>query len=277
MASPKLSPAEQLLLTTIRIETKTKEGISLGTGFFFEFKNNPQEHTHIPVIVTNKHVIRGAVTGKLFFTLRDVEGTPLWDEHVEVELDQFEQRWIMHPEDDVDLCVLPIANIHQQIRKSQKELLYVTLTVRDIPSKEDIQKDFSRIEDITVVGYPDGMWDHINNIPIVRKGITATPLQVDFQNTPRFIIDAAIYGGSSGSPVFVFNQGSYSSPEGGVHIGSRIKLVGVIYAVAQHAVSGELTIVDVPAAKVPVARTMIPNNLGIAIHARKILDFENLL
>lgn len=94
----------------------------------------------------------------------------------------------------------------EYIEKVQDLLDCTTLTLSDIPSKEEIVNTISRIEDITVVGYPDGIWDSYNNMPIVRKGITATSLQLDFNNEPKFLIDAAIYGGSSGSPVYIFNQ-----------------------------------------------------------------------
>lgn len=272
-----MNAAEFLQLTTIRIETVVPNGISTGTGFFFSLKNNEETHTHIPVIVTNKHVVKDAIIGKLRFSLKDAEGNPLWGQYFDLQLDNFEQRWIKHPEQNVDLCVLPIANIHREIEKSQRQLNYTFLGMNFIPAKEELDSEFSRIEDIAIVGYPDGIWDAVNNIPITRRGITATPLQVDFANEPKFLVDAAIYGGSSGSPVFVFNQGSFSKPGGGLYAGDRLKLVGIIYAVAQHKVTGELEIVEIPAAKVPVANTLIPNNLGVAIHARKLLDFEQLL
>lgn len=268
--------AELLLLSTIRIETVIPGGISTGTGFFFSLKNDEKANTHVPVIVTNKHVIKNAISGKLRFSLKDLDGNPLWGEYYDLNLDNFERRWIMHPDSDIDLCVLPIANIEREIEKSKKHLYYAVVRPQDVPTKEELLTDFSRIEDITVVGYPDGIWDPINNIPITRKGITATPLQVDFQNTPKFLIDAAIYGGSSGSPVYVFNQGSYSLPGKGLYAGNRVKLVGIVYAVAQHTVTGELKFVDIPAAKTPVTKTLIPNNLGVVIHARKLLDFEAL-
>lgn len=273
----KMEPAEFLQLTTIRIETIVPCGISTGTGFFFSLKYDAEAKTHVPVIVTNKHVIANAITGKLRFSLKDSNGNPLWGQYYDLHLDNFESRWIKHPDDAVDLCVLPIANIHREIEKSKMELNYTTLIANDIPTREELKTDFSRIEDITIVGYPDGIWDAVNNIPITRKGITATPLQVDFENTPRFLIDAAIYGGSSGSPVYIFNQGSYSKPGTGLYAGNRLKLVGIVYAVAQHTVTGELKVVEVPAAKTPVAQTLIPNNLGVAIHARKLLDFEKLI
>lgn len=194
-----MNAAEWLLLSTIRIETTIPNGISTGTGFFFSFCVEEETGTRIPTIVTNKHVIKDAINGKLKFSLKDTNGDPIWGEFYDLKLNDFEKRWILHPDPNIDLCILPIANIHNEIKKAQKELYYTTLTLRDIPCKDEIANTISRIEDITVVGYPDGIWDSYNNMPIVRKGITATSLQLDFNNEPKFLIDAAIYGGAIGS------------------------------------------------------------------------------
>ena len=272
-----MNAAEFVQLTTIRIETEIPNGKSTGTGFFLSLKNNKSDNTHVPVIVTNKHVVKNAIKGKLRFSLKDADGNQIKGQYFDLIINDFEKLWIMHPEVDIDLCILPIANIHREIQKANKDLFYTIMTVDDIPSSTEIENEFSRIEDITVVGYPDGIWDAYNNMPITRRGVTATPLHVDFENSPRFLIDAAIYGGSSGSPVFVFNQGSYTKPDGGLYAGTRLKLVGVVYAVAQHKVTGDLEIVDIPAAKTPVSKTLIPNNLGVVIHARKLLDFEKII
>ena len=269
-----MNAAEWVLLSTIRIETTIPNGISTGTGFFFNFCVEEETGTSIPTIVTNKHVIKDAIVGKLRFSLKDTNGKPIWGEFYDLKLDNFDKRWIFHPDPNVDLCILPIANIHNEIKKTQKQLYYTILTLNDIPSKEEIVNTISRIEDITVVGYPDGIWDSYNNMPIVRKGITATSLQLDFNNEPKFLIDAAIYGGSSGSPVYIFNQGSYSPANGGLVAGTRLKLVGIVYAVAQHTVNGEIKIVDIPAAKTPITTNLIPNNLGVSIHARELEIFE---
>jgi len=269
--------AEWVLLSTIRIETNVPGGVSTGTGFFFSFLYDENTKTSVPTIVTNKHVIKNAITGKLRFSLQDSEGTPLKGEYVDLIIDNFEKRWIMHPDNEVDLCILPIAYIHREIEKSKKNLYYTTLSMKDIPDTMEISNTLSRIEDVTIVGYPDGIWDSYNNMPIVRKGITATSLQLDFENKPRFLVEAAIYGGSSGSPVYIFNQGSYSLFNGGVAFGDRLRLVGIIYAVAQHTVDGDIKIIDVPTNKMPKAITQIPNNLGVAIHSRKLKEFEKIL
>ena len=269
--------SEFLLLTTIRIETITPNGICTGTGFFFNFLFNKETGMSIPAIVTNKHVIKDAIKGKLRFSLRNEAGEPQWGHYYDLTVEDFEKAWILHPEGSVDLCIMPIAEIHKMVQSNGINLHYTALCVDDIPSDQDLKDNYSRVEDITIVGYPDGIWDAANNMPIVRKGITATALQLDFNNAPKFLVDAAIYGGSSGSPVFVFNQGSYSPANGGLVAGSRIKLVGGIHAVAQHTVTGDIRIIDVPVSKAPIVATNIPNNLGVAIHARKLKDFEVML
>jgi hypothetical protein len=273
MGTQELSIAEKMLLSTIRIETQTSLGTCTGTGFFLELKHDPLNNMSVPVVVTNKHVIKDAKTGKLRFSVEDNDGNPMWGDSYDVTFDNFESRWIMHPDENIDLCVLPIASIHQLVAKQNKRLLYASVILDDIPSDEVLKREYSRIEDITVIGYPDGIWDSVNNNPIVRKGITATPLQADFNGASDFLVDVAIYPGSSGSPVYIFNQGAYAT-SAGINIGSRVSLVGVIHATFQHRINGSVGVVDVPAAKVPIFESMIPNNLGLAIHARKLRDFE---
>lgn len=268
--------SEFVIKSTIRIETKVPNGVSTGTGFFFAFLYNEEKHTSVPTIVTNKHVVKNALTGKLRFSIKDNKGNSLSGEYYDLNIDKFEEKWIMHPNPEVDLCVLPIASIHKEIQESKMDLDYACLTMKDIPNSEEINNFFSKIEDITIVGYPDGIWDEFNNKPIVRKGITATALHYDFMNQPKFLVDAAIYGGSSGSPVYIMNQGYYSTIKDELVMGDRLRLVGIIYAVAQHSVNGNIEIIDIPTSK-GVVTTNIPNNLGVVIHARELRIFEKIL
>lgn len=129
---------------------------------------------------------------------------------------------------------------------------------------------------MTIIGYPDGLWDEKNNLPLVRRGITASSIQYDFNGKPDFIIDAAIFGGSSGSPVFIYNDGHYMTPRG-LSFGQRAKLIGINRAVYLHPVCGEIT--EIKPTEVSLGKTAIkmPNGLGIAIHARKLLDFKSIL
>lgn len=144
-----------------------------------------------------------------------------------------------------------------------------------VPTQEE-WLELTAIEDIVMVGYPIGLWDDVNNRPIVRKGITASHPAVAFKGKREFLIDAACFPGSSGSPVFLLNIGSYAT-RNATCIGHRIKLLGVLYGGPQHTVTGEIKILEIPMAQQALAISAIPMNLGIVIRSDRISDFETIL
>ncbi len=103
-----LSPSEQLAHSTVRIEIETASGArGTGTGFFYRFAEDGKQH--LPAIVTNRHVIEGAAMGKFHVTLTGSDGNPDYNSHEVYGLDNFEQRWIPHPDPNIDLCAMPIG------------------------------------------------------------------------------------------------------------------------------------------------------------------------
>lgn len=97
-----------------------------------------------------------------------------------------------------------------------------------------------------MIGYSSGIWDSTHNLPIIRKGITTTYPKLAFNGKAEFLIDAACFPGSSGSPVFLANIGSYINKNGSVCIGSSIALLGTMYAGPQYLVTGEMEVSKIP-------------------------------
>jgi hypothetical protein len=91
------------------------------------------------------------------------------------------------------------------------------------------------------------------------------------------MIDAACFPGSSGSPIMIYEWGSYAPKTGGLVAGSRFILLGVLFAGPVYTAEGKIEVVDVPTRQVPVAKSRIPFNLGIAIKASEILVFKKLI
>jgi hypothetical protein len=269
-----LSPSEQLSFSTARIECETAQGISTGTGFFFQFLDDG--NTHVPAFVTNRHVIKGALRGKFHLTLADESGAPLTGKHLGLILENFESRWIGHPDPSVDLCIMPIAPLLQEAAQSGHRFFYIPLNNGLIPTADEMA-GLTAMEDVIMIGYPNGIWDSVNNMPIIRRGVTATHPALDYEGRKEFMVDAACFPGSSGSPVFLYNVGGWAMKGGGMAVGTRIKLLGALYAGPQHTATGEIQIVNVPTQQTPVAISRIPNNLGLIIKSSRLVEFDDVI
>lgn len=275
-APAEMNTVDQLVHTTIRIETSGSKGQGSGTGFFMTLCNDG--HRNVPVIVTNKHVIEGAERGVLFFTRsrRDADAPDLGN-NLTFTIDGFEQGWLLHPDPDVDLAVYPIGGVLERVASSGEKVFFKAFGT-DLIAEEDFLTGLTAIEDVLMVGYPNGLWDSKHNFPITRRGVTATPPGVAFNGRHEFVIDCACFPGSSGSPVLLFNPSGYISKEtGGTVLGGRVRLLGVLWGGPQFNAVGDLLVVPVPTtqASKEVALSRIPMNLGFCVRATQLRWFED--
>ena len=82
------SIAEQLLFTTVRIETRdAQEKPGTGTSFIFNYQYQGQQYLFL---VTNKHVVKGAQKGRLIF-MQARDEKPLLGTGYALEIDGFQQ------------------------------------------------------------------------------------------------------------------------------------------------------------------------------------------
>lgn len=272
-----MSVSDELIHTTVRIEAYNNNVASgTGTGFFFNFcEDHDGNGKSVPAVVTNKHVIDGSDSWVFHMTLSDEEGNPEYGNHVRIPVERaFAPAWIRHPDDNVDLAALPIAFVLEGVKKQFGKPPFLKTINRSLLADDEFMKQLGAVEDILMIGYPNGLWDKENNLPIARHGVTATPPYANFEGTPEFLIDCACFPGSSGSPVFLFNLGSYAPKSGGINIGSRIKFLGVLWGGPQYQAEGEIRAVPVPSAVQQIATTRIPSNLGFCVKANQLLVVE---
>jgi hypothetical protein len=268
-----LAPSEQLAYSTVRIECVTASGLATGTGFFYAFGGDGAPE--IVVLVTNKHVIAGSSLGRLTVHVT-THDKPIPTAITTVELPNFENLWLAHPDPDVDLCVMPIGLLADLVMSGNRKLFLIALDKKHILTTEDTQK-LMGVEEVIMIGYPNGIWDHVNNAPIFRRGITATHPNTDYCGRKEFMIDVACFPGSSGSPVLLYNFGNFTDRMGGLKIGSRIALLGILYAGPQHTATGEIVVKTIPTNAKPMAISRIPNNLGVVIKSMRLMDFESII
>jgi hypothetical protein len=213
---------EKLLFTTVRLEQKFGEKAGVGTGFFY-FSNDRL------FLVTNKHVVDGVTDGN-FLMLKGEEKDNQWKPLIGkgIELCFSEDDFIGHPDPKIDIAVANATPAINALKKNGIEPFWMHITKDLIPTEEETEQFFNPAEEVYFVGYPKGIWDNINILPIIRKGITATPYYIDFMGEKKFLIDASVFPGSSGSPVFIYNNASYSDKYGNIINSPRIRFLGVI-------------------------------------------------
>lgn len=211
----------QLLYTTVPIFAKKNDGeLSSGTGFVFSVVES--DNSSIPLLITNYHVMKDAIAG--FVELHIGENGKPTNKTIRVQFD----RSIISGNKlgDLDLIAVPLATTLMNCHKNGMEVFFRSVDQNMIPSVEQ-EQNFGAIEKITFIGYPSSIYDEKNKMSIIRQGITATPIWNSFRGEEAFLIDAGVFPGSSGSPVFIFNQGSYPSADG-IIIGNRLLFVGII-------------------------------------------------
>lgn len=158
-----------------------------------------------------------------------------------------------------------------------KSPFFVSLQERDMPTPAQVL-ELGAVENILMVGYPIGLWDEANVLPIIRAGITATHPAIEYGGRAEFMIDAACFGGSSGSPVFYNGGSSRLTRDGNVSMGApQIWLLGVLWGGPVFESTGEIRAVAVPTGSQSIAVIGLHMNLGYVIKARRILEFRALL
>jgi hypothetical protein len=169
---------------------------------------------------------------------------------------------------------MPIAPFVNEAAKRGDKLFYIPFTIDLLPADKH-KEELTAIEDVLMIGYPNGIWDSVNNMPIFRKGTTATNPLLDYNGKKEIMIDIAAFPGSSGSPVLIFNEGGYREKKGNMYMGAnRIILLGVLFAGPQAIATGE--IIMTTNLQRPIAVSQIPINLGLIIKSERILEMEKL-
>lgn len=212
----------QIIYTTVPIWVENKNGdMKVGTGFFYQEKID--DHTSIPFIVTNAHVVENANKGYVSL-IQSQDNMPILSKKVTAELPGTMLSNFTDSKNDI--AVITIGPILNQLNQSNISIFFRAIDESIVPNSDTVS-NLSAVEEITFIGYPSGIYDRKNNTPIVRRGITATPIWNNFNGKNVFLIDAGVYPGSSGSPVLIINKGSYSTNDG-ITIGTRVIFLGVV-------------------------------------------------
>jgi len=259
------STAKRLLFCTVRVDTVLDDG-SEGSGTAFVIR-----HAHprgvSDFVVTNRHLVEGVRRGGLVFTQKR-HGRPAFGQRFQLNIDEFPAAWFLHPDAEVDLALVPLSPLQQAAQQQGVELYVEPIDSRLIPDAATWDA-FDALEDVLFVGYPSGVWDQVNLMPILRRGTTATPAALDFEGQRQFLIDAAVYPGSSGSPVFIERRGALPLRREATR---DLLFAGVVAAVFFREEAHHIVPAPVPANNHGMALGAEMIDLGLIIKSDKVLE-----
>lgn len=248
--------ASAYLYSTVRVETTELDGGSgSGTAFFFE---DYQHHDSMPgYLVTNKHVFKSARRARFRFHC----GSRGLLEDRWIEIPNPASLFAAHPDPSIDLCAVSVRYLKMLEGNVLADIYYCPMSSSAIPSDEE-SFNYSPLLSVIMIGYPTGLWDEVNNLPLLRRGMTASHPGVDFNGRPEAVIDIACFPGSSGSPVLL-NDYKYF---GGVD-----KFLGVLHAGPTFNEIGEVVVREIPTRREALSITPLMIHLGFVIKAREVL------
>ena len=211
-----LKPAfeHQMAYVTARISIQNPPGSvkqgTLGTGFFYGLNltlNNGTPHSRL-LLISNKHVY---VDPKRQMTIKvnkkKDDGSPDFGNVASITFHGFADRYYPHPDPAVDLAcvdVTPLLAFRVEGRP---------LYIKHLDDKFLTPLNYEKVapgSDVLFVGYPKNFYDTRNNLPLARKGSLSSIPSVDFEGKGELVIDAEVFEGSSGSPVFIDWDSKYS-------------------------------------------------------------------
>lgn len=228
---------DQVFFTTVRLECRADTKRWVGTGFVYAVETQ-KGSAHF--LVTNKHVVQGA----LEVTARMVQGEgvkPKLGHATQTTIAGFGPHyWSGHPDPDIDVAVVPFWEVLESMQQRGAPPFFKSIP-ESICLTAESAAELDSVVEVAFVGYPSGIFDTVNFLPIARRGTTATPIVVDYQGLPAFLVDASVFPGSSGSPVFLIESGISFRRGGGFQLGTvRQLFLGVMAAVHVRKVEGQV-------------------------------------
>lgn len=197
--------ADKLYYSTVKIDGNN----STGTGFIYIYDFGGKAKIFL---VTNRHVVEPNQNGLInFHASKNSYPNKELDLGRKITItlnsDHWQQWWKFHPDPNVDIAVLDFTVIENTLDQRKQHVFYKALSNSLLVSADEYP-DISSIQQVVYVGYPKGLIDNQNLLPIARSGYTASPIKFDFDGKRQFLIDSAVYPGSSGSPVCILNEGT---------------------------------------------------------------------
>jgi len=217
-----------IMYSTMRLQMfNTTHATCTGTGFFYQHQNSY-------FLVTNKHVLTCAEKKPVEQQTRqdlqvsfsgiihaNKDNQPRQNPFIKVTGTLNDQSVLWHSDSSVDLAALRLTEVQTFTVQRACSIRTNGLFACDFQktqsqktpdpfisyfSKNVIHEKLRALEEVIMIGYPMGLWDAFNALPITRQGITASVPNMKYQRKSVGLVDIFSIGGSSGSPIVIMSS-----------------------------------------------------------------------
>ena len=262
---------ERLNFAVLRIVATNHQSraAQIGTGYVCLVEFGGGQSTC--ALVTNMHVIEHAthLSFDVHLAAEGNEGTPD-SETLGINFLLKQVRVLPHPHCDL-VAIAITAFLNAAAAMKGRKIFLLPLSPSAFLTDE-AALGLDLVEPITMVGYPSGLWDEQNKLPLFRRGYTASHPAIDFNGKPEFSVDIAVFSGSSGSPVFLIEQGLlFNKGDTAWSPKQRFLFLGTLWGGPRMTEKGEIRVEPVPTSGNIHVETGVRMHLGWVIKARETL------
>jgi S1-C subfamily serine protease len=256
-----IPPANLDVVAAVGVEDSEGEDQWIGTAFLYNrvLSVEPDRGTQVRGYpVTNRHVVESCDVLTILFNPRGLPPTRL---QIARESDDGTALWAFHPDPEVDVAVTGV--LHGRLKQlGLVEKLAPLLSTQCYPITKMKELQVVEGDGVFVVGFPLGIVSEPRSRPIVRSGCIARIQDVFDQGGDSFLVDAQVFPGNSGGPVFRVPSAMSVTEDSDPGVG----LLGIVYAYAPYS--------DVAVSpQTGKARVIFQENSGLAyVHTVDCID-----
>ena len=120
-----------------------------------------------------------------------------------------------------------VSHLMKKLEDRGQSTFYRNVPESLIPTPEQWQT-LDAGEEVIMMGCPWGIHDDVNKLPLARRGALASFPGLDFNGKPEFVVDVAIFSGSSGSPIFLNSFFTFNPKSGEYELRPRSLFLGIL-------------------------------------------------
>lgn len=185
-------------VVAIGTDDDTGERRWIASGFLYGVPVNTPARDYQVYLVTNRHVLLGL--DDAYLRCNPQAHKPAREFHLTL-FDGDQPLWFTHPDDEIDVAVMPIY--FDLLVESGMQVAYFqadqhSAAIDDLNALGVTEGDFAY-----VLGFPMGLVGQHRNVVIVRSGTLARVRDLLTRASKIFLVDAFVFPGNSGGPVIL--------------------------------------------------------------------------